>query len=118
LATRQPAAAATKALAVDTLNRLAPSPPVPTMSTRWRRFSITTGVTSSRITMAAPVISSRDSLFMRNATRKPPICASVAPPVMIWRITSFICSVDRSMCSTTAARASWIFMRFPPSESC
>src|SRR3546814_3283721 len=57
---RSPAAAATNAAPDETLNRLAPSPPVPTISTRYDRPSTCTGVTSSRITSTAAVIRSEE----------------------------------------------------------
>ncbi|MNP45387.1 hypothetical protein D3C76_1393090 [compost metagenome] len=96
LATVQPAAATTKAEAVDTLKILAPSPPVPTTSTTPSRVLSSTLSASSRITDTAPTISSMLSLFMRMAIMNAPICASVHCPVMISRITSRISSVLRS----------------------
>ena len=89
LATLPPAAATTNAAAVETLKILAPSPPVPQVSTRCGSL-IVTGVASSRITRAAPVISSMVSPFIRKATKKPPICASLAAPVMMVFMTSII----------------------------
>ncbi len=50
LATRAPAAAATKADAVETLNVCAASPPVPQVSTSWLTSATRTGVANSRIT--------------------------------------------------------------------
>ena len=81
LATRPPAAATTKVAAVETLNRFAPSPPVPTRSMRWVS-STCTGIIKSRITSAAPAISSMVSPLMRNATNQAPIWAGVASPVI------------------------------------
>ena len=120
LATKPPAAATTKEAAEDTLNRLAPSPPVPTMSTRGSALTVTL-VASSRITSVAPVISSMVSLFRRNPMRKAPIWASVASPFMTIRITSFISSRDRSRLEAMRLRASFMSMCRPLivfSESC
>ena len=103
-ATVPPAAATTNDDAVETLNKLAPSPPVPTISTAWSCFTVTP-VASSRITVTAPTISSMLSLFIRSATKKAPICASSHWPVMIKRITSIISAVVKSCRSTTRASA-------------
>ena len=95
-ATWPPAAATTKAEALEMLNRLAPSPPVPTISTSGST-STSTGIASSRMTSAAAVISSIDSPFMRRPVSNAPICASVQPPVITARMTSRIASRSRSM---------------------
>ena len=47
-------------------------------------------------------ISSTDSPFARSAIKRPPICAGVAPPSMIWPITSAISARDR--CWPASAR--------------
>jgi hypothetical protein len=95
LATRAPAAAVTKALAVEMLKVPRESPPVPQVSTRYCG-SAATLVASSRITWAAAAISATVSPFIRSPTRKPPIWAGVAPPVMMVRITAAISSPERS----------------------
>src|SRR5690554_5964850 len=58
LATTPPAAATTNAEADDTLNKLAPSPPVPTISTACLSLTLIP-VANSRITVTAPTISLR-----------------------------------------------------------
>src|SRR5690606_35096690 len=68
LATRPPAAAITKLDAVEMLKVWAPSPPVPTMSTRCVRSATSTLRASSRIARAAPVISPTVSFFTRSPT--------------------------------------------------
>ena len=83
-ATAAPAAAVTRAAAVEMLYVFAPSPPVPTTSTRSVRDGFTRR-TCSRIASAQPAISSAVSPFTRSATRKPAICACVASPAMISR---------------------------------
>ena len=112
LATLPPQAATTNAAAVETLNKLAPSPPVPQVSTIFSAL-MTTGVAKSRITCAAPVISSTVSPFMRKATKKAPICASLAAPVISCCITAVICSRLRSSLFTKVAMACWIFTKLP-----
>jgi hypothetical protein len=67
-------------------------------------------VTSSRITPAAAAISVTVSPFMRRPIRKPPICAGVAPPVMMVRITAVISSAERSWRATTRLMACGISM--------
>lgn len=109
LATLSPAPATTKAVVVDTLKVPAPSPPVPTVSTKSSpsaRARQATGVALSRITRAAPAISARHSPFMRRATRKAPIWAGVACPSMIWSMAAIICSSLRSCPLTARAMAS------------
>ena len=106
-ATPAPAAAATIAAAVEMLIVLAPSPPVPAVSTRSSRCGRTRN-TCSRIASAQPVISSAVSPLSRSATRKPPICASVASPRMISSITSCACDRGRERPSSSSASAAWI----------
>jgi len=110
-AMRPPAAATTKVAAVDTLNKSAPSPPVPARSMRPLR-SISTGVASDRMALAAPTISSMVSPFIRSPTNKPPICASVAWPCMTASITCSISARLKDWPSTTCAIACWIFIPF------
>ncbi len=108
-ATVPPAAATTKILAVEILKVLEPSPPVPTISTAEVEFMITL-VDNSRMTLAAAVISSTVSPFMRKPIRKPAICAGVACPVIISDITDCISSPLRFCLSSIFANASVIFM--------
>src|SRR5690554_3921250 len=107
LATWPPAAATTKLAAVETLKRLALSPPVPTMSTTFSA-SRCTGFISSRITWAAALISSAVSPFMAMPIRKAATWASLASPVMIWRITSWVSAKLRFSWRIRAPRASRI----------
>ena len=104
LAMRPPAPATTKVAAVDTLNRLAPSPPVPARSIK-PSVSISTGVANDRITLAAPTISSMVSPFILRATSRPPIWASVASPCMTVRITVSMSARDSDCPATTCAMA-------------
>ena len=90
LATPAPAAAATRAAAVEMLIVAWPSPPVPAVSTRSVRFGAT-DTPRPRIASAKPAISSGVSPFRRRATRKPPIWAWVASPAMISSITARAC---------------------------
>ena len=78
-ATIAPAPAATIAATVEMLNVPRPSPPVPQVSTT-SRPSVCSGVTRSRIAIAAPVISSAVSPFMRSAMSNALFCTSVALP--------------------------------------
>ena len=106
-ATPAPAAAATIAAAVEMLIVLAPSPPVPAVSTRSSRCGRTAS-TCPRIASAQPAISSAVSPFSRSATRKPPICACVASPRMISSITSWRLARPRERPSSRSASACWI----------
>src|SRR5690606_6404341 len=107
LATRPPAAATTNMLAVEMLKVCEPSPPVPTMSTRWRRSATSTGRESSRITRAAAAISSTVSFFTRSPVRIAAAITGETSPRMIWRIRSIISSWKISRCSMVRCRASW-----------
>jgi hypothetical protein len=73
LLTLPPAAAITKVEQVEMLKVLAPSPPVPTMSTRWDLSCTCTLLENSRITSAAAEISPMVSFF----TRRPVMMAAV-----------------------------------------
>ena len=81
-ATFAPAAAARIAALVETLNKPDPSPPVPHVSTRLSKFTVTFSE-SSLITCAAPITSSTVSPFILKAIKKADICASVDSPVKI-----------------------------------
>ena len=81
-ATAAPAAAATRAAAVEMFSVRAPSPPVPAVSTRSSRSGVT-GTTCARMASAQPAISSAVSPFARRATRKPAVWDGVASPDMI-----------------------------------
>ncbi len=92
LLTLAPAAAATNMEQVEMLKVCEPSPPVPTMSTRWVLSATWTLVENSRITWAAAVISPMVSFF----TRRPVISAAIITgdisPPMIMRIRCSISS--------------------------
>ncbi len=64
-----------------------------------------------RIASAQPAISSGVSRLIRIATRKAPICAAVASPLMIWSMTARASDRVRSRPSRSRARASWIIRR-------
>ncbi len=70
----------------------APSPPVPTMSTRWLRSATSTGRENSRRTVAAAAISSTVSFFTRKPVRIAAVMLGLTSPRMIWRINSTISS--------------------------
>ncbi len=69
LATLAPAAATTNIAQVEMLNVCEPSPPVPTISTRWVLSCTGTARASSRITVAAPAISPTVSFLTRRPVR-------------------------------------------------
>ena len=106
LATRPPAAAMTKVEQVEMLKVLAPSPPVPTMSTRWLRSATSTLRENSRITVAAPAISPTVSFFTRRPVRMAAAITGETSPPMIWRMRSTISSWKISRCSIVRCRAS------------
>ncbi|CAM5736937.1 hypothetical protein STENM223S_11228 [Streptomyces tendae] len=81
-------------LSVEMFTVLAPSPPVPTMSTVAPGTSITLAWSYSARTQ--PVISSTVSPLARRDTAKPAICASVASPRMMRSIAQAASSADRS----------------------
>jgi hypothetical protein len=81
LATPAPAAAATSAAAVEMLNVRPPSPPVPAVSTRSALGVHGDHVIAHRLRSAGDLVSGLT--LEPGATRNPPICAGVAPPVMI-----------------------------------
>src|SRR3990172_3618907 len=68
------------------------------------------GRTCSCIASAQPAISSAVSPFARSATRKPAICAWVAPPLMISPITTRAASRVRSRPSRSCCMTSWIIL--------
>src|SRR5690606_35094578 len=107
LATRPPAAAMTKLDAVEMLNVLAPSPPVPTMSTRCVRSATSTRRASSRIARAAPVISPTVSFLTRNPIMIAAVICGDTSPRITWRMRSNISSSKISRCSIVRCRASW-----------
>src|SRR5215475_9388447 len=101
LATRTPAPATTKEVAVEMLKVLLASPPVPQVSTSASRsvpltsrveFWITRGAAAARIASANPTISSTVSPFMCNATSNAAICASVHWPVSTSDMTALASS--------------------------
>ena len=77
---------------VEMLKVLAPSPPVPTMSTKWVRSATSTLVENSRITCAAAVISPMVSFFTRKPVRMAAVMSGVISPFMIMRIRCSISS--------------------------
>src|SRR5215203_412829 len=108
LATGTPAAAATRAAAVEMLNVPRPSPPVPQVSTRspvlWGM-----GRDRRRMALAAPEISATDSPFMRRATSRADLRTSVTMPSMSWPKSSSVSSRVRlspAVTRTSAERAS------------
>jgi hypothetical protein len=92
LAIWAPAAAATNIAAVEMLKVCAPSPPVPTMSTRPTPGGVGTFTANSRMTWAAPVISPMVSFFTRRPVRMAAVITSDTSPRMIRRIKATISS--------------------------
>ena len=92
LATRAPAAAATNVDAVEMLKLCEPSPPVPTMSTRWRLSGTSTRSANSRITCAAAAISPMVSFLTRRPMATAAIMTGDISPLMIRRISASISS--------------------------
>src|SRR5213594_1660943 len=130
LATFKPAPATTKAVAVETLNVPAASPPVPHVSISISRSVPVKAATSSprvrtrtafcRITWAKPISSSTVSPFMRSAVRNAAIWALVAAPDMIASIAAAASMRVRSRRSTRMRIASvmiGLVMPAPPSPS-
>ena len=111
LATRAPAPAATKVAAVEMLKVCAESPPVPQVSTRCALSATGTLVESSRITIAAAVISPMVSFFTRRPVISAAISTGLTSPAMIWRISDSISSWKISRCSIRRSSASWGFIQ-------
>ena len=88
-ATVAPAAAAMIPAAVDTLNMLIPSPPVPHVS--MQSASHFTRTTLSRMAWAAPAISSTDSPLATSASKSVRIPASGASPAITRRKRAWDC---------------------------
>ncbi|OBB59379.1 hypothetical protein A5757_13680 [Mycobacterium sp. 852013-51886_SCH5428379] len=85
--TGTPEAATTMAAIVDRLTVLAPSPPVPTMSTvSCPMVSVGMRRACLSITSASSVTSADVGRFIFIDTANPAICAGVAAPDMIWSI--------------------------------
>ena len=99
-ATGSPAPATTNAAVVEILNVCEPSPPVPQVSTTSECF-VWIFVAFSRMTRAAPVISSMVSPFNRRAVIKQEIWAGVASPLIISFIASTVSPSVKSCPSTT-----------------
>ena len=116
LATRSPAPATTKAVAVETLKVPAASPPVPHVSMSMSRSVPVSPATSSgrvrmrtafaRITWAKPISSSTVSPFILSAVRKAAICALVEVPDMMASMAAAASIRVRLRRSTSARRAS------------
>jgi hypothetical protein len=110
LATVAPAAAATKADAVEMLKVCEPSPPVPTTSTKCGPPSTSTLLANSRITCAAALISPIVSFFTRRPIRIAALIVGDISPLMIWRISLSISSWKISRCSMQRVSASCAVM--------
>lgn len=104
-ATFAPPAAATNMAQVEMLKVCEPSPPVPTISTMWRRSVTSTRRENSRITVAAPAISPMVSFLTRKPVRMAETMASETSPRMICRIRSTISSWKISRCSMVRCSA-------------
>ena len=86
LATLAPAPAATNMAVVEILNVWVPSPPVPTMSTKWLLSATVTGVANSRMTIAAAEISPIVSFFERRPVKIAAVIVGESSPDMIARM--------------------------------
>src|SRR5487761_2192499 len=118
LATGWPSEATSSPAAVETLKVSAPSPPVPQVSTTCVRDASGTCTPALRMPRAMPVTSSTVSPFRRSASRKAPICAWVATPVMISSITA-VASVSLSeLPATRLPIASRIICALPMGWRC
>lgn len=106
LLTLAPAAAVTNMAQVEMLKVWAPSPPVPTMSTRCFMSAIATLVENSRITWAAAVISPMVSFFTRRPVMKAAMSTGDISPLMMSRMMCSISSWKISRCSMTRCSAS------------
>ena len=106
LAIFAPAPAATNIAAVEILKVWAPSPPVPTTSTKCLRSSTFTEVANSRITCAAAAISPTVSFLVRKATNNPATNSGAISPLMMSRIMAVISSWNSSRGSMQRWRAS------------
>src|SRR6218665_1402859 len=110
LLTLAPAAAATNIAQVEMLKVLAPSPPVPTMSTRCLRSGTWTLVENSRITCPAALLSPMVSFFTRRPVMMAAVMAGESSPFMIMRIRCSISSWKISRCSMVRCSACWAVM--------
>ena len=110
LLTRAPAAAATNIVQVEMLKVCEPSPPVPTMSTRWVRSATLTLTEHSRMTCAAAVISPMVSFLTRRPVSSAAVMVGDISPAMMRRISVSISSWKISRCSMTRVRASVLVM--------
>src|SRR3989338_2585919 len=108
-ATDAPAPPATNADAVDMLNVLHLSPPVPHVSTRNSIFGLMLKA-FCLIILAHAVISPIVSPLSRNATRNAAICASVALPSIISFITDSVSCSDKDSLCTNLEIASCIIL--------
>src|SRR6476661_8915629 len=105
LATRAPAAAATNIDAVEILKVCAPSPPVPTMSSKPLVSSSGTLVANSRMTCAAAAISPMVSFLTRRPMVSAAIISGDISPDMILRNSDSISSWKISRCSMQRSSA-------------
>ena len=107
LATGTPHEATMTAVAVETLTVLAPSPPVPQVSSRGEARPTSSQVWArSRTASTAPAISSADSPFIRRAVRNAAINASEASPAMIAETAAWTSAAVRSRPVARPASAS------------
>ena len=96
--------------AVEMLKLCEPSPPVPTMSTKWVLSATITGVANSRITCAAAAISPTVSFFTRRPMANAAIVTGGISPLMMRRIKVSISSWKISRLSMRRASASELVM--------
>ena len=87
-----PAPAATNMAVVEILKVFAPSPPVPTISTKWLLSATDTLVANSRITMAAAVISPIVSFLVRKPVKMAAVSIGDNSPDMIERMMCIMSS--------------------------
>lgn len=92
---------------VEMLKVCEPSPPVPTMSTRFVVSATATLVDTSRITCAAAVISPMVSFFTRSPVISAAIITGEHSPLMMSRTMCSISSWKTSRCSMVRCSASW-----------
>ena len=105
-ATFAPAAAVTNIDAVEMLNVCEPSPPVPTMSTKFELSCTSTWFANSRITVAAAAISPIVSFFTRSPVMIAAAITGDMSPRMMSRIRCSISSWKISRCSIVRCSAS------------
>ncbi len=105
LATGTPAAATTKAAAVETLIVVTRPPPVPQVSTSRPGDGCGTGTITARMARAAPATSAALSPRIRRPRRSPAACAGVAAPDMRSPRAAAVSSAVSSSCAARRRRA-------------